>query len=155
MNMKKTTLTLAVLAAATLFAASIRAQEGKKSDAKTAARDGLTAGYRAFSLTLPGSHLVFVNKGDRVDVLVTFDAKVKDVEREKVTATILQNVVVLGVRAPAKLDENGVVNLELNPNEAQYAALAVQEGAVQLLVRAEGDKEMKPMEMASFRKLFR
>ena len=155
MNSKRTTLTLAVLAATTLFAVSIRAQEGKKAEAKAAARDGLVAGYRAFALTLPGNQLAFVNKGDRVDVLVTFETKMKDVEKEKVTATILQNIVILGVRMPAKLDENGVVNLEVNPNEGQYAALAVQQGAVQLLVRAEGDKEMKPMEMASFRKLFR
>jgi hypothetical protein len=154
MNVKRTTLTLAVLAATTLFAVSIRAQEGKKADLKTA-KDGIVAGYRGFALTLPGTQLAFVNKGDRVDVLVTFDAQMKDNVKEKVTATILQNVLIVGVRAPAKLDENGVVELEVNPNEGQYAALALQEGAVHLLMRAEGDKEMKPMEMASFRKLFR
>jgi Flp pilus assembly protein CpaB len=154
MNLKRTTLALAVLAATTMFAVSIRAQEGKKGEAKTT-KDGIESGYRGFALTLPGNQLAFVTKGDRVDVLVTFEAEVKDVKKEKVTATILQNVLIVGLRSPAKLDENGVVELEVNPNEGQYAALAVQQGAVQLLVRAEGDTHMEPMEMASFRKLFR
>jgi Flp pilus assembly protein CpaB len=155
MNMKRATLALAVLAATTMFAVSIRAQEAKKGETKAAPRDGIRSGYRGFSLTLQGSQMAFVNKGDRVDVLVTFEAETKEVKKEKVTATILQNVVVVGLRAPAKLDENGVVELEVNPNEGQYAALAVQQGAVQLLVRSEGDAHMEPMEMASFRKLFR
>ncbi len=98
----------------------------------------------------------FVNKGDRVDVLVTFEAETKEVKKEKVTATILQNVVVVGLRTPAKLDENGVVELEVNPKR----------GAVRRALRSTGSghasscarkatQHMEPMEMASFRKLFR
>lgn len=156
MKLGKKTLTALVLAFVAAFAVSLRAQDGKKSDAKAPARKGvLSAGYRGFSMTLSGSQLAFLNKGDRVDVLVTFEAKLKDDAKEKVTATILQNVVVLGIRQPAKLDEPGVVELEVNPNEGQYAALSIAQGSVQLLLRAEGDTEMHPMEMASFRKLFR
>jgi hypothetical protein len=155
MKFKRTTLTLAVLAAATMFAVSIRAQDGKKDEAKGAGRNAIVTGYRGFALPLPGSRLAFVNKGDRVDVLVTFDAQMKDNVKEKVTATILQNVLIVGLRAPAKLEEAGVVELEVNPNEGQYAALAVQQGEVHLLLRAEGDTKMVPMEMASFRKLFK
>jgi hypothetical protein len=156
MKIGRKTMTALVLAFVAAFAVSLSAQDGKKTGAKAPARKGaLSVGYRGFSMTLSGSQLAFLNKGDRVDVLVTFDAKMKDDAKEKVTATILQNVVVLGIRQPAKLDQPGVVELEVNPNEGQYAALSVAQGAVQLLLRAEGDTEMHPMEMASFRKLFR
>ena len=155
MKLKKGILSLAVLALVAVYAASIAAQEGKKSEAKAPGRSGLTTGYRGIALTLPGNQLAFINKGDRVDVLVTFEAKMEHDIKEKVTATILQNVLVIGVRQPAKLEDNGALELEVNPNEGQYAALAVQQGSVHLLLRPEGDVEMKPMEMASFRKLFR
>lgn len=152
----KKTLAALVLAFVAAFAVSIRAQDGKKSDEKAPVRKGgLAVGYRAISLSMSGSQLAFLSKGDRVDVVVTFEAKMKEDVKEKVTATILQNVVVLGLRQPAKLDETGVVELEVNPNEGQYAALSVQQGTIQLLRRPEGDTEMHPMEMASFRKLFR
>ena len=107
-------------------------------------------GYRGVTLPAPKHQLVNLRVGDRVDVLVTFDAKLKD-GKEKVTATILQNVAVLNV---SKQEET--IELALNPNEAQYAVLGVQQGdTLWYIVRAEGDNEMKPMEMASFRKLFR
>ena len=153
--MKKTALFLTILATAAIAAVSLRAQDEKKSEAKAPSKSGLVAGYRGFTLTLPGTQLAFLNKGERVDMLVTFEAKMKDETKEKVTATILQNVMVIALRMPANLQESGAVELEVNPNEGQYAALAVQQGSVQLLARADGDTKMTPMEMASFRKLFR
>ncbi|MCX5790177.1 MAG: RcpC/CpaB family pilus assembly protein [Elusimicrobia bacterium] len=113
--------------------------------------------------------------GDRVDILVTFDAKMADQSKEKVTATILQNVLVLGVGAnlgqgltakqfgdkqgaeqqQAAFSEKGFLSLALNPNEAQYLALALKQGETTVVLRGLGDVEMHPMEMASFRKLFR
>ena len=112
-------------------------------------------GYRAVTLTFSGAQIAFVKKGDRVDVLVTFDAQMSDKAKEKVTATILQNVVVTNVSKPAKLEDRGAVEIMVNPNEAQYAALGQMQGELSLSIRAEGDTEMHPMEMASFRKLFR
>jgi len=118
---------------------------------------GLVRGYRGTTLAVGGDQLLYVKKGDRVDVLVTFDAKMEDkdkVERkEKVTASILQNVVVINVRKAEKVDETGAVELLLNPVEAQYAALAVAQGNIHITVRAPGDVELKPMEIATFRKL--
>ncbi|MBI3507564.1 MAG: hypothetical protein HY059_22235 [Proteobacteria bacterium] len=114
---------------------------------------GVIPGYRAISLALPGTELVFLKKGDRVDVLSTFDAKEKD-STEKFTATLLQNVLVLDVKKPDHLTDKGAVELIVNPNEGQYAALGQYQGILNLLIRADGDKEMKPMEMAAFRKLF-
>jgi hypothetical protein len=122
----------------------------KKPDAS-----GLYEGYRGTSLPVPGHQLAFVKKGDHVDVLVTFEAKMTDNHMEKVTATIIQNVLVVDVLKPAKPDERGTIQVLLNPNEAQYAALSENEGEVYITVRAAGDREMHPMEMASFRKLFR
>lgn len=113
----------------------------------------VSKGYRGVSVQLSGNQLAFLKRGDRVDVLITFEAKFKD-NKEKVTATILQNVVVLDVQKPEKLEGKGVVQLLCNPNEAQYLALSEIQGELSMAVRAEGDTEMHPMEMASLRKLW-
>lgn len=117
---------------------------------------GLAAGYRGVSLVVPGSQVMFLSPGDRVDMLVTFDALLEGDRKEKVTATILQNVTVVEVDKPATPDGIGVVHLMLNPNEAQYAALSlVQAGSISLSRRAKGDTELSPMEIASFKRLFK
>ena len=119
----------------------------------------LAHGYRATSLPMGGDQLLYVRKGDRVDVLVTFDAVMqsedKTERKEKITSTILQNIIVLNVSRPAKVDDIGAVELLLNPVEAQYAALALGQGNIHISVRAFGDTELHPMEMASFRKLIK
>ncbi|MFA6028236.1 MAG: RcpC/CpaB family pilus assembly protein [Elusimicrobiota bacterium] len=125
----------------------------KKSDAD---EGGLYPGYRGVALPISSNQVVFLKKGDRVDVLVTFDAKMADDRKEKVTATILQNVLVVNVQKPTKADDKeGIVELLLNPNEAQYAALSIMQGQIHISIRSRGDTEMHPMEMASFRKLFK
>jgi Flp pilus assembly protein CpaB len=118
-------------------------------------KEGLYAGYRGISIPMSGYKLAFVEKGDRIDVLVTFEATMKDNKKEKVTATFLQNVVVVNVQKPAKLEDLGVVELLLNPTETQYAALSSYSGELSIAQRAEGDVSMVPMEMASLRKLLR
>ena len=113
-------------------------------------------GYRGVSLGLSGAQAKFLEKGDRVDMLVTFEAIMNGDIKEKVTATILQNVMVTGVKKPAAAGESGVVQLLCNPNEAQYAALSLAQGSgIHLVRRAPGDLEMRPMEIASFRKLIK
>lgn len=121
-----------------------------------AGQGSVARGYRGAAITVGWDQLLYVKKGDRVDVLVTFDALMKEDRKEKVTATILQNVVVLNVMKPAKREGSGVIELLLNPNEAQYAALSVAQGQkVHISVRAVGDLELHPMEMASFRRLIK
>ncbi len=123
---------------------------------KAEAAGTVAAGYRGTAIPVGGDQLLYVKKGDRVDVLVTFDAKMEKDAKETVTATILQNVVVLNVEKPASPEAPGVIELLLNPNEAQYAALSVAQGKkVQITVRAPGDLELHPMEMASFRRLIK
>ena len=132
-------------------------------------------GYRGAILPVEPELKSLVKPGDRVDVLVTFDALMADNRKEKVTATILQNVLVIAVGtnmgqgmsakqfkdAGAKEDktaafsEKSMISLALNPNEAQYLALAMKQGDTTVVMRGLGDVEMHPMEMASFRKLFK
>ncbi len=118
----------------------------------------LQKGYRGTALPVPGSQLLFLKKGDMVDVLVTFDARMSEdgkERKEKVTATFLQNITVINVVKPEKPEGTGAVELLLNPVEAQYAALALAQGDITISVRAPGDAELHPMEMASFRKLIK
>ena len=132
-------------------------------------------GYRGCILPLENELLRLVKPGDRVDVLVTFDAFMGDGKKEKVTATILQNVLVLGVgsnlgqgmsgdmaknkaskeAADQAFSDKGVLSLALNPNEAQYLSLSAKTGEVAVVVRGLGDIELHPMEIASFRKLIK
>ncbi len=140
----------AALAAVMLAPRPLGAADGESGQGSVA------QGYRGAAITVGWDQLLYVKKGDRVDVLVTFDALMKDDRKEKVTATILQNVVVLNVMKPAKREGAGVIELLLNPNEAQYAALSVAQGQkVHISVRAPGDLELHPMEMASFRRLIK
>jgi len=131
-------------------------------------------GFRGSILSADNDILKLVKPGDRVDVLVTFDAVMADGRKEKVTATILQNVLVLGVgsnlgqgmdaklaaskekkeETEAAFAERGSVSIALNPIEVQYLALAQEVGKIAIVVRGLGDTEMHAMEMASFKKLF-
>ena len=151
------------LAAALLGAwATARAQQPPQAQQQAAAPAGvdedgpaLRSGYRAMTLALEGYQLRFLEAGVRVDVMVTFEANIQE-HKEWVTATILQNVLALNVQQPAGDDKMGVLQLMLNPNEVQFLALAVDSGRkVTVALRPTGDADMKPMEMASFRKLFR
>ena len=132
-------------------------------------------GYRGAMLPIEPEMKALIKPGDRVDVLVTFEAMMNDGRKEQVTATILQNVLILAVgsnlgqgmnakqfstQAAAEdksmmTSEKATVSLALNPNEAQYLALALKQGVSTVVMRGLGDVEMHPMEMASFRKLFR
>lgn len=132
-------------------------------------------GYRGAIVPVDPELKELIKPGDRVDILVTFDALMADNRKEKVTATILQNVLVIAVgtnmgqgldarqakalgkqeEKTAAFSEKAVISVALNPNEAQYLALAMKQGETTVVMRGLGDVEMHPMEMASFRKLFK
>ena len=90
---------------------------------------------------------------------MTFDAvmgKKRRNDEGKVTTTILQNIIVLNVYMPENRELPGAIELLCNPVEAQYVALSVaQAGRINIVVRAPGDTELHPMEIASFRKLIK
>lgn len=131
-------------------------------------------GYRAAMLPLETGLKSMVKPGDRVDVLVTFDAIMPDGRREKATATILQNILVLSVgrdlgagmtsdrlklaeRADEKdaaFSEKAGISLAVNPLELQYLTLAIQQGSTSIGLRSPGDMVMSPIEIINMRKLF-
>lgn len=145
--------------------------------------------YRGVVIPLPWHQVLFLNKGDRVDVLVTFnaklntydeaaqnpksDAKASDKKKgaksktadtpkkptgtstEQVTATIMQNVEIGEVYKPADNQSDGAVMLKVNPVEAQFTALSEKQGEIKLALRDKDDTELRPLELSSFRKLFR
>lgn len=114
----------------------------------------MEARYRAVSIPINEYELTHVRIGDRVDVLATFSSQ-SSTGRQALTATMLQNVQVLGVLLSGRLDGKGAIILKVNPNEAQYAALGVRQADCSLSLRDEGDDELYPMEMANFSKFFR
>jgi|GEM_PF-701468 len=119
------------------------------------AKARIVPGYRGVSLLLPSSQILFAKPGDRADLLVTFNAVMSGGKKELITATILQNVVITRVHF-TKGEPVGMVELLLNPNEAQYTALSANlpSSDIMLSLRAKGDVAMRPMEIASFRKLY-
>lgn len=132
-------------------------------------------GYRGSLLPVDNDLAKLLKPGDRVDILITFDARMPDQSKEKVTATILQNVLVLGVggdlgqglaardakaaqeaeQRAAAFSEKGFLSLALNPLEAQYLALCLEQGKVSVVLRGLGDTAMTPIEMSALKKLFR
>jgi hypothetical protein len=117
-------------------------------------RMAMPGGYRSVSVPVPGDELMDLRPGDRVDLISVFEAQGAK-HKERFAATVLQNVKVLGLGAPKGAEGHGAVLLMLNPMEAQMALLAVRQGPVGLARRGPGDDEIYPMEMTSYRKLFR
>jgi hypothetical protein len=116
---------------------------------------GPSAGKRSVGVPVEESQLLSVKVGDHVDVLAVFDAVNAEGVKEKFAATMLQNVRVLGVTTTGDLRGAGVLTLELNPNEAQFAQLGLRLADLGVSVRAPGDVEIYPMEMAAFHRFFR
>ena len=130
--------------------------------------------YRAFILEVNNNVTNLVKPGDKVDILLTFEASLKGGTKENMAATILQNITVLGVGSnlgqgldaagkaanaekeanAAAFSDRSVLSLALTPLEAQYLALAQQEGEITIVVRSNGDTKMFPMAVSSFSKLF-
>ena len=112
---------------------------------------------------LPAEMARVVEAGDSVDVLCTFDATMKNGERDKVTVTLLQNVKVLrtGTQIYTPLTpgtnprEESYLVLALSPRDAQFLSLAKMQGVIDVIVRSEGDTASYLMELATFEKLFK
>lgn len=127
-------------------------------------------GYRAAVLPVERDLAALMKPGDRVDVVVTFEARMAQGDRQKVTATILQNLLVLSVgkdlgAAAGKADggaadksaafsQTETVGVAVNPFEFQYLALAGETGRLGISLRSPGDIEIHPIQMASLAKLF-
>lgn len=132
-------------------------------------------GERGTVLSVESGLIGLIKPGDRIDIMVTFEAVMLDGRKEKVTATILQNILVLGVggdlgqamsakdseakkkaqKSVQSFGDKSALSLSMSPVEAQFLALSEKQGDISVIVRGMGDMEKHPMELASFRKLFR
>ena len=130
---------------------------------------------RGFILNdIPVATASLIKPDDNVDVLFTFQADRKDGGQQKVTVTLLQNIKVLGVGGNlgqgldaksasalknkdedvAGLSDSMSLALALSPRDAQYLALAQQQGEIMVTLRSHGDVTFYLMEIATFDKLF-
>lgn len=129
---------------------------------------------RGYIVNVPMATAGMIKPDDNVDVLLTFEAMMKSGNRQKVAVTLLQNVKVLGVGSDlgqgldaraanamknkdddaAAYSDNSTLALALSPRDAQYLALAEQEGNVSVILRSHGDVNNYLMEIATFEKLF-
>ena len=133
-------------------------------------------GFRAAVVSVQSEMVGLIKPGDRVDILCTFTvASPEGGSSEWVTATILQNILVLsvgsdmgGVLPPEEakrkehsqkeklsVSDEGFVSVAVAPLEAQFLTLGRKQGEINVVLRPLGDVEKHFIEMASFRKLFR
>lgn len=132
---------------------------------------------RGFVLNdVPSEVAALIKPDDKVDILVTFEGLMKTSGRsEKVTATILQNVRVLGVGTDfgqgmdasqfnrnrereadlSAFSNSTALSLELVPEDAQYLALAQENGEISVVVRNTNDIEKQGLDIATWSALFR
>ena len=131
-------------------------------------------GNRAYILEVNNQVAKMIKPGDKVDILITFDAQMKNSNKEKMSVTILQNILVLGVGSnlgqgldkigkaknkeeeqnSAAFSDTSTLSLSLGLEAAQYLALAQQEGDITVVVRAPGDMNETSVPITSFSSLF-
>lgn len=131
-------------------------------------------GNRAYILEVNNQVAKMIKPGDKVDILITFDAQLKNSNKEKMSVTILQNILVLGVGSnlgqgldtagknknkedeqnSAAFSDMSTLSLSLGLEAAQYLALAEEEGEITVVVRAPGDMNENSVPITSFSSLF-
>lgn len=131
-------------------------------------------GNRAYILPVKSQVAKLIKPGDKVDILITFDAQLKSNNKEKMSVTILQNILVLGVGSnlgqgldnagknknkeeeqnSAAFSDSSTLSLSLSLEAAQYLALAEEEGEINVVVRAPGDMNEIKVPISSFSRLF-
>ncbi len=110
-------------------------------------------GKRAMSIWTLNSFTTeeFLKKGNKADVLVTFDSA----DKKRITQTILQNVEILAIRphrgihiAPDSLKIRGgatEIVLAVEPKDAEKLAIALAKGDISVLPRAIEDNATHPL----------
>ena len=129
---------------------------------------------RGFVITVDNNVAGMIKPDDNVDILLTFEAMMKNGARQRVTVTLLQTVKVLGVGSnlgqgmdaktaaamknqeeeAAAYSDSSTLSLALSPQAAQYLALARAEGDLSVVLRSPGDMSTDRMDIATFEKLF-
>jgi hypothetical protein len=109
-------------------------------------KNDISPGYRGYALRVDAATYEMAPAETRVDVLATFDLRLKGRDARHIVATLLQDVVVLE-RFNAE-GENYLL-LSLSPVEAQYLMLA-SSWDYKIITRAKGDGRLYPLEFVSF-----
>jgi len=132
--------------------------------------------WRGFVLTGVDPDVTrLIKPDDWVDIVLTFDAVTKAGVREKVSATILQRIKVLGVgndlgqgmtaeqlrnaqaanAGSTAFSNSSAISLALDPRDVMFLVLARQEGDLTLVVRRCEDQGIHSMPIANLTELFR
>ncbi|MGB2579813.1 pilus assembly protein CpaB [Elusimicrobium simillimum] len=132
--------------------------------------------WRGFVLTdVPAAVANLIKPDDWVDILLTFEVNTKAGNRERITATILQRIKVLGVgsdlgqgmdaaqlratrdsnSAASAFSDSSAISLALDPRDAQYLALAKSEGDITLVVRNATNTGIHSIPIASLTEMFK
>jgi pilus assembly protein CpaB len=98
----------------------------------------------------------FVLPGDRVDVLVTVDARA--VTEDAITRTVLQNVEVLAAGQKTEQQDNKPITVQsvtvlVDPSGAEALALSQHEGKIHLVLRNPDDQETVQVTSLSTREM--
>lgn len=114
------------------------------------------------AVTIPASNVSALHGllgiGDSVDVMVTFNTDTDP--KFTATSTIIQNVPVLAVNKTTEgtsgvKDDPQTVTLMVEPAQAQQIALAIQQGSIQLMLRAPEDDSKPGIPMTRIENLTR
>ncbi len=134
----------------------------------------IPARMRGFVIQVDAAAAAMIKPDDNVDILLTFTAMMKNNIQQTVTVTLLQNIKVLGVggnlgqgldakgasglkskeEEAAAYTDSSTLSLALSPRDAQYLALAQEQGKISVILRSPGDGTNYLMEIATFDKLF-
>lgn len=130
---------------------SVPAGSGSADTQLLAAVDSrLRTGYRALNVPVPSDKAMFIQPGDRVDILATVEVRGPAApKKHKATLTVLQNILVLDSRRSASQPGQAILLLAMNPAEVQYAALAWDTAEIQVLSRNKADAQILPLKPTS------
>jgi Flp pilus assembly protein CpaB len=108
---------------------------------RTEVESRMTESRPALSLPIATDKVQFLQPGDQIDVLASFDAvKPKGGGKDRLTASVLHNVPVLDVRKSQSQAGQSLLLLGLIYNEIPIAALAWDSAEIQLLTLAKSDQ---------------
>lgn len=117
----------------------------------------MKSGMRAVAIKVSAESMVggFINPGDRVDVILTYQVSSEGIDSENVenpvernaTETVLENIKVLAIDQTARKDDDKAkvgrtVTLEVDQRGAEKLALTTEMGDLSLSLRAMGDTEI-------------
>lgn len=114
---------------------------------------------RGFVMTVDSNIASMIKPDDKVDVLLTFEAIMKDGSHQRMNIILLQAITVLGVGSnlgqgldlktaaalrnqeedAAAYTDTSALSLAVTPEDAQYLALAKDEGTLSVVLRSPGD----------------